>query len=72
MKRSFVVDGQRGGPDSRVIEAMNRLEGEIVLDTERADTNGLYGHTVIIQTGNVTINLNELDCEFDIPFDDNT
>ncbi len=72
MKRSFVVDGQLGGPDSRVIEAMNRLEGEIVLDTEQADTSGLYGHTVIIQTGNVTINLNELDCEFDIPFDDNT
>lgn len=71
MKNSFVIDGNRGR-SSRVIEAMRRLESEIVLDTEQADTSGLYGHTVIIQIGDVTINSSELDCEFDIPFDDDT
>lgn len=72
MKRSFVVDGHGRGRDSRVIEALHRLEGEISLETEAADTGGLYSHTVIIQTGDVTINNEELDCEFDIPFDDDT
>lgn len=71
MKDSFVIDGKHGR-SSRVIEAMRRLESEIVLDTEQADTSGLFGHTVIIQTGDVTINSSELDCEFDIPFDDDT
>lgn len=72
MKRSFVVDGHGRGRDSRVIEALHRLEGEISLETEAADTGGLYSHTVIIQTGDVTIDNEELDCEFDIPFDDDT
>ncbi|WP_302326281.1 phage protein [Enterocloster lavalensis] len=72
MKRSFVVDGHGHGRDSRVIEALRRLEGEISLETEAADTGGLYSHTVIIQTGDVTIDNEELDCEFDIPFDDDT
>ena len=72
MKRSFVVDGHGRGRDSRVIEALHRLEGEISLETGAADTGGLYSHTVIIQTGDVTIDNEELDCEFDIPFDDDT
>lgn len=72
MKRSFVVDGHGRGRDSRVIEALHCLEGEISLETEAADTGGLYSHTVIIQTGDVTIDNEELDCEFDIPFDDDT
>ncbi len=72
MKRSFVIDGQQKGKVSQSVEALRRLEGEIVLDSESADTGGLYSHTVIIQTGDVTISNAELDCEFDIPFDDDT
>lgn len=72
MKRSFAVDSHGHGRDSRVIEALRRLEGEIFLDTEGADPGGLYHHTVTIQTGDVTISNENLDCEFDIPFDDDT
>lgn len=72
MKRSFAIEDIGYGPDSRVIESMRRLEGEILLETESANTAGLYHQTVIIQTGNVTIKNDELDCEFEIPFDDDT
>lgn len=72
MRRSFAIEDIGYGPDSRVIESMRRLEGEILLETEPANTAGLYHQTVIIQTGNVTIKNDELDCEFDIPFDDDT
>lgn len=70
--KSFYIEGGGGGRDSQVIEAMRRLEGEIPLETVGADPKGLYGHTVIIQTGDVIIRNEELDCEFDIPFDDDT
>jgi hypothetical protein len=42
--------------------------------TEKIDTkvSGQFGHTIIIQTGNVKITNSELDCEFSIPFDDDT
>lgn len=72
MKRSFIVDGHGYGRDSRVVEAMRRLEGDIILDTGQADTAGLYGHTVLIQTGGVSISNEGLDCEFNVPFDDDT
>ena len=32
----------------------------------------LYHHTVTIKIGDITIDNEELDCEFDIPFDDDT
>lgn len=70
MKDSFVVENPAFGRDSQIIEALQRLEGEIPLDTIGADADGLYGHTVLIQTGDVTIRNSELDCEFNIPFDD--
>lgn len=70
--KSFYIEGGGGGRASQVIEAMRRLEGEIPLETVGADPKGLYGHTVIIRTGDVTIRNDELDCEFDIPFDDDT
>ena len=70
--KSFYIEGGGGGRASQAIEAMRRLEGEIALETMGADPKGLYGHTVIIQTGDVTIRNEELDCEFDIPFDDDT
>ncbi len=70
--KSFYIEGGGGGRASQAIEAMRRLEGEIPLETVGADQKGSYGHTVIIRTGDVTIRNNELDCEFDIPFDDDT
>lgn len=70
--KSFYIEGGGGGPASQAIEAMRRLEGEIPLETVGADPKGLYGHTVIIQTGDVVIRNEGLDCEFDIPFDDDT
>lgn len=72
MKRSFIMDSREHGRRSAVIEAFRRLDGEISLETEGADPSGLYGHTVLIQTGDVTIRNEELDCEFEIPFDDDT
>ena len=72
MKRSFAIENSERGPDSRVIEAMRRMESEIVLDTESAGTSGLYQHSVIIKTGDVTIDNQDLDVEFEIPFDDDT
>lgn len=72
MKQSFVIEGKGQGRSSGIIEAFRRLDGEIPLETEGADPGGLYGHTVLIQTGDVTISNRELDCEFDIPFDDDT
>lgn len=72
MKRSFAIENSERGPDSRVIEAMRRMKSEIVLDTESADTSGLYQHSVIIKTGDVTIDNQDLDVEFEIPFDDDT
>lgn len=72
MKQSFVIEGKGQGRSSGIIEAFRRLDGEIPLETEDADPGGLYGHTVLIQTGDVTISNAELDCEFEIPFDDDT
>lgn len=72
MKNSFFLEDIGHGPDSRVIESMRRLESEIMLETDPVNTSGLYRQTVIIQTGNVTIKNSDLDCEFDIPFDDDT
>ena len=72
MKNSYVISGHGAGRASRALEALRRLEGEISLEAEGADQSGLYSHTVIIQTGDVTIDNRELDCEFDIPFDDDT
>lgn len=47
--------------------AMQQVAGKI--DTE---PKGLYGQNVTITTGDVTIKNSELDCEFEVPFDDDT
>ena len=52
---------------SKMITAFKKLDEKI--DTE---IKGQFGHTVIIQSGNVTIRNSELDCEFSTAFDDNT
>ena len=53
--------------DSRLVTAFTKLNEKI-----NTEVKGQFGHTVIIKTGNVTIKNSELDCFFDIPFDDNT
>ncbi len=60
---------QQGTNDkaSKMAIAIEQLAGKI--DTE---VKGQFGHTVVVQTGNVTIKNSELDCEFNIPFDDDT
>lgn len=70
MKDSFAIENLSAGINSRIVESLRRLEGEIALDTTEADSGGLYGHTVVIQAGNAVIRNSDLDCEFDVPFDD--
>lgn len=53
--------------DSRLVTAFTQLNEKI--DTE---VKGMFGHSVTIKTGGLTINGTELDVEFDIPFDDDT
>ena len=72
MKKSFVIKGTGRDLDSRIVESIRHLESEIILETEQADTSSLYHHTVTIKIGDITIDNEELDCEFDIPFDDDT
>lgn len=52
---------------SHLATAFKKLDEKI--DTE---VKGQFGHTVIIKSGGVTIKNSELDCEFEIPFDDDT
>lgn len=55
---------------SHMVKAMKELSsGMTAVDST---PNGLWGHSVTIKTGSVTIRNSELDCEFDIPFDDDT
>ena len=72
MKKSFVIKGTGRDLDSRIVESIRHLESEIILETEQADTSGLYHHTVTIKIGDITIDNEELECEFDIPVDDDT
>lgn len=53
---------------SKMAIAIDKLAGSI----DVTPFEGQYGHTVIIKTGNVTIKNSELDCEFSVPFDDDT
>lgn len=67
---------------SRLIFSEGNHKGESRLvktvdDNPKANVNvgsfsGLYGHKVTIKTGKVTIKNSELDCEFTVPFDDDT
>lgn len=68
---SFTIDGKNGSM-SQMINAFRLLEGQISLDTGGADPSGLYNRSITIQTGGVTLKNDELDFEFDIPFDDDT
>lgn len=67
---SLVVEGETSGKRSGIVEAFRLLEGELSRETVGADYGGLYKHSVTIQIGDATIRNDRLDCEFDIPFDD--
>ena len=62
-----VKDKQYSGSYSRMAIAVESIAGMI-----NDDQSGLYNQRVIIKSGNTTIDNNELDCEFSIPFDDDT
>lgn len=51
---------------SKMITAMREMT------SEPEDASGLFGRVVSVQTPSLTLNGEELDIEFDIPFDDNT
>lgn len=69
MKVSTVAikDKPNKGVYSDMAIAMKDLAGKI-----ETDQNGLYNQNVKIKSGLVTIDNSELDCEFTIPFDDDT
>lgn len=64
---SLLVSKGSNAKASHLVKAIQQTAGKI-----NTEIKGQFGHTVIIKTGNVTIKNSELDCEFDIPFDDDT
>lgn len=52
---------------SQLVSAFVKLNEKI-----KTDVSGQYGHTVRIKTNGVEISNENLDCEFNIPFDDDT
>ena len=62
-----VKDKKHTGNYSRMAIALQQVAGKI--DTK---PDGLYDQNITIKTGDVTINGDEIDVEFDIPFDDDT
>lgn len=55
------------GHYSRLVKSIKEVQTKISTSNE-----GLYGQVVKIQSGGVTISNSELDCEFAVPFDDDT
>lgn len=45
-----------------------RPENEVITE-EGSKPNGLFGHTVIVKSGNITLNNKDIDLEFTCPFD---
>lgn len=67
MSSQVVIKDKKTSHYSRMAVAIKQMAGKIP-----SDPKGMYGHTVIIKSGNVTIKNSDLDCEFYIPFDDDT
>ena len=61
-----IKDKKHTGGVSRMAVAIQQVAGKIDTTPE-----GLYGHKITIKTGDVTINGDELDVEFDTPVSDN-
>ena len=68
---SRYVNIRRRGKASRIIKSFMELEQAINIETSGGD-NALFKRNIIVQTGNVSINSNDLDLEFDVEFDDDT
>lgn len=68
---SDYVSPRKYGGESKIIESLKRLEKSINVETSKGD-NALFKRSIIIQTGKVTINADDLDMEFDVEFDDDT
>ena len=68
---SDYVRPRKYGGESKIIESLKRLEKSINVETSKGD-NALFKRSIIIQTGKVTINADDLDMEFDVEFDDDT
>ncbi len=54
---------------SQLITAIRGMADNIEIQEQLPD--GLFGRVAIIESGSVNINSNELDLEFEVPFDDN-
>lgn len=67
MDSKVIFQDDKNNKSSHLVNALEQLAKQIDIKA-----TGQYGHTVIIKTGNVTIENSELDCEFNIPFDDDT
>ena len=68
---SRYVNIRRRGRASRIIKSFMELEQAINIETSGGD-NALFKRNVMVKTGNVSINSNNLDLEFDVEFDDDT
>uniref|UniRef100_UPI0040570B8D phage protein n=1 Tax=Acetatifactor sp. TaxID=1872090 RepID=UPI0040570B8D len=67
MASDVVIKDKQSTHYSQMGIAIQELAGQIP-----GDVTGQYGQRVIIESDNVKIDSNVLDCEFSIPFDDNT
>ena len=68
---SRYINIRKRGKASRIIKSFMELEQAINIETSGGD-NALFKRNIIVQTGNVSINSNDLDLEFDVEFDDDT
>ncbi len=66
MASKVVIEPRKdNGHYSKFVRAVKEIANQIPAEPE-----GMYDHTVKIKSGDVSINSDTLDCEFDIPFDD--
>lgn len=66
MASKVVIEPRKdNGHYSKLVRAVKEIANQIPAEPE-----GMYDHTVKIKSGDVSINSDTLDCEFDIPFDD--
>lgn len=62
-----IKNPKHAGSYSRMVTAMQQVAGKL-----NSEPDGLYDQKATIKTGDVTISNENLDFEFDIPFDDDT
>ena len=69
---SFYLKNESKDYGSHLLKSFQQIEESLSLEQKVYQQGEVYGHTVIIKTEGITIKNSELDCEFDIPFDDDT